>query len=211
MCPTTQKSLNKEILNSFQKIGPLYPVLMDSKGNIIDGEHRNSINESWPKFVLENVKSEKERLILRVVSNNQRRNVSNCEKSRQLSHLAKIFVEEGITQGKLGYQIAEATGMSYQWVMKYLPEQFKDDKQADRAKSALCHRATNSNLRDPPEGVISIIAYRNTDFVNIVVQKSLYEKLAEKAKEWEVTPDTIIYNALISMQNGLILKLLKSN
>jgi hypothetical protein len=184
---------------------------MDSKGNIIDGEHRNSINKSWPKFVLENVKSEKERLILRVVSNNQRRNVSNCEKSRQLAHLAKIFVEEGITQGKLGYQIAEATGMSYQWVMKYLPEQFKDDKQADRAKSALCHRATNSNLRDPPDGVISIIAYRNTDFVNIVVQKSLYEKLAEKAKEWEVTPDTIIYNALISMQNGLILKLLKSN
>jgi ParB-like chromosome segregation protein Spo0J len=196
------KAQNQELKKSFRKIGPLYPVLVDHYGNIIDGEHRSKVTDSWPRFTLENIKSEKERLIIRLITNNQRRKVPIAEKSRLLSHLAKIFVGEGTEKGHLGYEIAEATGMSYQWVMKYLPEQFKDELQSDRAKSAPHRRAINFKLREPPKGAITVLSYKNTEFVNIVVEKSIYEKLAEKASEWDVTPDKIIYNALLLMQNS---------
>ena len=62
--------------------------------------------------------------------------------------------------------------------------------------------STQYKLRDPPKGAITVLSYKNTEFVNIVVEKSLYEKLAEKATEWKVTPDKIIYNALLLMQNS---------
>ena len=202
MLTCTEKSENQEIKDSFKKIGPLYPVLVDYNDKIIDGEHRNSIDDKWPRFKLENIKSEKERLIVRVISNNQRRKVPISEKSLLLSHLAKIYVGEGIEKGYLGYEIAEATGMSYQWVMKYLPEQFKDNLQSDRAKSAPHHGAMKYKLREPPKGAITVLSYKNTEFVNIVVEKSIYKKIAQKAIEWEVTPDKIIYNALLLMQQS---------
>ena len=191
----------KELENSFNKFGPLYPVLLDSDGHIIDGEHRNTANDNWPKFKLENVKTEKDRIIVRLVSNNLRRTVPTGEKSMLLSQLAKIILKDGIATGKLGYEIAELTGMSYQWVMKYLPKQFKDNKQSDRAKLALRHGAKKRKLVDPPKGAISVMYYKNTDFVNIIITKSLYEKLAEKAMKWNEEPDKVIYNALLSLQN----------
>ncbi|WP_455278501.1 hypothetical protein [[Eubacterium] cellulosolvens] len=203
MLKFSEKSREQELRESFERIGPLYPVLVDHYGNIIDGEHRSKVDDDWPRFKLEGIKSEKERLVIRIISNNQRRKVPVGEKSRLLSHLAKIYVGEGIEKGRLGYEIADATGMSYQWVMKYLPEQFKDDLQSDRAKSALHNGAgLKFKLREPPEGAISVMEYRNTEFVNIVLEKSIYEKLAEKAREWEVPASKIIYNALLLIQNS---------
>ena len=92
--------------------------------------------------------------------------------------------------------------MSYQWVMKYLPDRFKHHLQSERAKPALRRRAKISKLLDPPEEVLSIRAYANTEFVNIMIKKPLYEKLQEKAKKLETTPDNLIYNAIL-----LILKI----
>jgi len=47
----TEKSENEEIKDSFKKIGPLYPVLVDYNDKIIDGEHRNSIDDKWPTYL----------------------------------------------------------------------------------------------------------------------------------------------------------------
>lgn len=79
----------------------------------------------------------------------------------------------------------------------YLPDRFKDHLQSERAKPALRRRAKKSKLLDPPEGVLSIRAYANTEFVNIMVKKPLYEKLEEKARKLETTPDKLIYNAIL--------------
>ena len=90
MLKSIDKSQKQELRDSFEKIGPLYPVLVDHYGNIIDGEHRSKVTDDWPRFTLENIKSEKERLIIRLITNNQRRKVPIAEKSRLLSHLEKV-------------------------------------------------------------------------------------------------------------------------
>jgi len=190
-------TLRQELKSSSNRIGQLYPILVDYFGNIIDGKHRFSVDEKWKTVRLEHVKTEKDRLIARIIGNNLRRTVSSNEKMRLLDRLGEIYFSEGIEHGKIAYEIAEQTGMSYQWVMKYLPDRFKDHLQSERAKLAIRRRAETSKLLDPPEEVLSIRAYANTDFVNIVMKKPLYEKLEEKAKKLETTPDKLRYNAIL--------------
>jgi hypothetical protein len=45
-----------------------------------------------------------------------------------LGRLGEIYLKQGVEHGKIAYKIAEKTGMSYPWVMKYLPEKFKISK-----------------------------------------------------------------------------------
>lgn len=42
------------------EVGPLYPVLVDAYGNVIDGLHRLEADPKWPKKKLEWVKTERE-------------------------------------------------------------------------------------------------------------------------------------------------------
>jgi len=189
----------QELKSSSKKIGQLYPILVDYYGNIIDGKHRFSADREWKRITLEHVKTEKDRLIVRIISNNLRRSVSSNEKTELLGRLGEIHFSEGMERGKIAYEIADQTGMSYQWVMKYLPDRFKDHLQSERAKPALRRRAETSKLLDPPGEVLSIRAYANTEFVNIVVKKPLYEKLEEKARKLETTPDKLVYNAILAI------------
>ena len=189
--------MSQELKSSSEKIGQLYPILVDCYGNIIDGEHRFGIDENWRRVRLEHVKTEKDRLIARIVSNNVRRSVSSEEKKELLGRLGEICFSQGIEPGKIAYEIAEETGMSYQWVMKYLPYKYKDCLQSDRAKPALQHGATMNKLLNPPKNVLDIRTYANTDFVSVIMKRPLYEKLEEKAKELETTLDKLIYNAIL--------------
>ena len=189
--------MRQELKSSSKRVGQLYPILVDYYGNIIDGKHRFSVDKKWKRERLEHVKTEKDRLVARIISNNLRRTVSSNEKRELLDRLGEILLSEGIEHGKIAYKIAEETSMSYQWVMKYLPDRFKDCLQSERAKPALRRRAETSKLLDPPEEVLSIRAYANTEFVNILVKKPLYEKVEEKAKKLETTPDKLIYNAIL--------------
>jgi len=45
----------------------LYPVLLDRHGNIIDGMHRLKADKNWPKIRLENIETEEQRLIARLI------------------------------------------------------------------------------------------------------------------------------------------------
>ena len=188
---------SQELKSSAERVGQLYPILVDYYGNIIDGKHRFSVDREWKRVILEHVKTEKDRLIARIISNTLRRSVSRNEKTELLGRLGEIHLGEGIELGKIAYEIAEQTGMSYQWVMKYLPDRFKDHLQSERAKPALRRRAETSKLLDPPGDLLSIRAYANTEFVNIVVKKPLYEKLEERARKLETTPDKLVYNAIL--------------
>jgi len=188
---------SQELKSSSKRVGQLYPILVDYYGNIIDGKHRFSADKKWKTIRLENIKTEKDRLIVRIISNTLRRTVSNNEKRKLLAGLGEIYFSQGIEPGKIAYEIAEQTGMSYQWVMKYLPDRFKDHLQSERAKPALRRRAETSKLLNPPGEALSIRAYANTEFVNIMLKKPLYEKLEEKAKKLETTPDKLIYNAIL--------------
>ena len=120
-----------------KRAGRLYPVLLDRHGNVIDGMHRLVADEKWPKITLENVETEEHRLIARLVSNICRRHVPAMEKKEILERLGEIYQKEGVKPGEIAYKIAEETGMSYTWVMKYLPEKFKDSTQAERRSGSV--------------------------------------------------------------------------
>ncbi|MCD6243161.1 hypothetical protein J7K06_05720 [Candidatus Bathyarchaeota archaeon] len=195
-----------------RSVGRLYPVLLDRHGNIIDGMHRLKADKNWPKIRLENVQTEEQRLIARLIANVCRRHVPAKEKTQILARLAEIYQKEGVEPGKIAYKIAEKTGMSYTWVMKYLPEKFKDTQQSKRASAATRRVARKDNptrhvvsleLEEPPKGALTIKTYGNTNFVNIMLQKKFYRQLEETAKKLETTPDKLIYNAILLIIKSL--------
>lgn len=59
---------------------------------------------------------------------------SGCEKKTArlsprkmdvLEKLGQVYLSQGVTVGKIAHKIAEETGMSYRWVMNYLPDKCK--------------------------------------------------------------------------------------
>ena len=163
------------------------------------------MDEKWRTVRLEHIRTEKDRLIARIVSNTVRRSVPRKEKKELLGRLGEIHLNEGIEPGKIAYKVAEETGMSYRWVAKYLPEKFKESSQSERRAGLVARRATEEDpkrrvisfeLEEPPKGTVMIKVYTNTNFVNVMLEKKFYEQLEEKAKKLETTPDKLIYNGI---------------
>lgn len=199
---------------SFKRVGRLYSILLDKHGNIIDGRHRFAADEDWPKMRLEHVEMEEDRLVARLISNVCRRDVSAGEKSGELGKLGEIYLSEGLKPGRIAYKIGEETGMSYRWVMEYLPDKLKErpglggpskalkfDKSKEKTqKSKVAHLATGDNellFSDPQEKILTIKNYANTGFVNIVLEKRFYTKVEKIAEELDSKPDIIINNMLL--------------
>ena len=72
------------------------------------------------------IETEEQRLVGRLVSNVCRRHISAQEKMDMLEKLGQIYLSQGLTVGKIAPKIAEETGMSYRWVMNYLPDKYKE-------------------------------------------------------------------------------------
>jgi len=141
----TRKRVVSDLKASSERVGRLYPVLLDRNGNVIDGQHRLTADENWPKIRLENVETEEQRLLARLISNVCRRHVPAEEKTELLGRLGEIYLKEGVEPGKIAYKIAEKTGMSHRWVVKYLPNKFKDNLQSEKRTSSVARRATGEN------------------------------------------------------------------
>jgi hypothetical protein len=201
---------------SAKTVGKLYPVLLDRDGNVIDGKHRLAADESWPKIKLEHVRCERERLLARLISNVCRRTVSSSEKSDTLARLGKIYLEAGERPGKLACRIAQETGMSYRWVMKYLPDDLKarpglggpalhngQKLYKCKCKNNICKVAWSATidfekLVSKPQGRKLIIrAYANASFVNLAFEKKMYQDFERAAVSLGSTAETIICNAMI--------------
>ena len=74
----------------------------------------------------EHVETEEDRLVARLIDNVCRRHVSAEEKSVLLERLGEVSFNEGVEPGKIAYEIAEETGMSYRLVMQYSPDKLKE-------------------------------------------------------------------------------------
>lgn len=210
----TSKSEVSGLKHSSEKIGRLYPVLLDKGGNIIDGKHRLVADADWPTIRLEHIASEKDRLLAKLVSNVCRRTVSSGEKRQILESLGKIYIEEGERLGRLAYRIAEETGMTYRWVMKYLPEHMKSrpglggpahrfefDKRQE--KIGICQverhstRDFTSFLSDSQQRVVVLKTYVNANFVNLTVEKKFYQRFEKLASKLGIAPETMINNTMV--------------
>ena len=70
---------------SLAKVGQLYPVLVASDGEIIDGHHRLRARDDWQRIKLPHIKSNAEKYAARIIANLCRRDVSKKEKREWVS------------------------------------------------------------------------------------------------------------------------------
>lgn len=209
-----------DLKESSQIVGKLYPVLVDRDGMVIDGLHRLAADPNWPKLRLNHISSEKENLLARIVSNVCRRAVSPKEKKEMLRELGKICLEEGEKPGKIAFRIAEMTGMSYTWVMKYLPDEYKArpglggpsrsfrlDKCGDFFDKSQVTRRVTIDLPElfsaPRRNCVTMKTYANVNFVNLILNKKIYDNLERISERFGTTADNLISNAITLILKGL--------
>jgi hypothetical protein len=117
-----------------------------------------------------------------------------------LDKIGRILIKEGIPRGEISKEIAKITGMSYPWVVKYLPQEYKDKLQSIRAKSAINHIAGRSGLsklsKEPREQLIKIGKYGNSDIVLAAIRKALFNRIEKACRALDTTPETLIQNII---------------
>ena len=202
---------------SSKRVGRLYPVLLDRYGNVIDGLHRLEAYPDWPKIRLDHVASDEERLVARLIANVCRRNVPAGEKSRMLGELGGVYVKAGFKLGaELARKISEVTGMSFRWVMMYLPDKLKERPGVGGPsgtsdlpnikgifyKGKVARLATESFqleffVAEPAERVLTVKKYANTDFVQVMLERRFYEDFERLAEKVGATPEIILNNFLV--------------
>lgn len=121
----------EDLKESEKSIGQIYPVLMNSQGEIIDGRHRKRVKPDWKELQLP-VNPGIDTLRLRVHLNMMRRDIERDEKSQWISETRTLLQ----FQGKKGTQkeIAEALGVKRTWVEKYNPT-----PQVRKKNDTACH------------------------------------------------------------------------
>jgi hypothetical protein len=119
---------------SYKVVGPLYPVLVDGKGNVVDGFHRRKVDPNWPVQVLPWVKTREDQLVARIASNSCRRSVSKEERKKELTELGTIMLNRGVPRGRIVEEIAEKTGLSTQYVRSLLPGYLKLEEKVKAAE-----------------------------------------------------------------------------
>ena len=126
-----------DLKRSKDLIGQLYPILVDPKGNILDGKQRLQANGKWERRILRGAKTDKDRLLVGIVANSMRRTVSKGERKEQFTRLAEILTkEEEIKDQAVSTRIAELTGFSERWIRECLPRRFKAEGKARETETA---------------------------------------------------------------------------
>jgi len=90
----SQKRVVSDLKASSERVGRLYPILLDRYGNVIDGQHRLAVDKNWPKMRLENIETEEQRLLVRLISNVCRRHIPAKEKTEILARLGEIYLKQ---------------------------------------------------------------------------------------------------------------------
>ena len=134
-----RKNLSEEydLNKSESAVGQLYPILVDKKGNIIDGFHRDKADKNWKKLKLEHIDTEEKLLLARLIANFHRRQVSREEKEEWINGLAEIYQEQGLKVGKEGAdgqdhneireKLMVVTGLTKATINQYLHSEFKQE------------------------------------------------------------------------------------
>jgi len=127
---------------TYEKLGALLPVLRAPDGDVIDGIHRLKVDPAWYQQILTGINDPVKKAMARLVINVVRRQVPAEEKRQMLSEIAKLT-------GWSPQQIAESLGMSYTWVMKYLPDEFKQRPGVGPSEYPVTRRVTQPEAPIP--------------------------------------------------------------
>jgi len=122
----TKHETVKEIKTSETELGQIYPVVKDQFGNILDGFHRKQVNPNWKETKVE-VADPLHALRIRVHANAIRRTVEPEEKNEWIMEARRLLNPDDPMQPSQE-EVAEALGMSRQWVSKFetLPHRGND-------------------------------------------------------------------------------------
>jgi ParB/RepB/Spo0J family partition protein len=137
-----------ELTESIKAQGVLQPILVRPKPNglyeIVYGQRRAKAAEKAGLVevpVSIRFLSDEEAFTLQLTENLQRKDLSEEEKARALGELAK-------RTGWNAQQIADKLKMSYTWVVKYLPTEFKDKEMSELGKLGAESRADSGKEQD---------------------------------------------------------------
>lgn len=129
----------KAIKKSAVKYRQFYPILLDINEEIIDGEHRRVAFPNPDTKKLPFIKTKRDRLEARLITNHARKGQSKKTWEFTLNELATILENDGIDG--IGMKIASETGLPYRTIMRYLPSKFKDQRMQE-VRKARCNVAT---------------------------------------------------------------------
>lgn len=170
----------QSIKKSSEKFGQLYPILVDFNDETIDGIHRQIALDNPKIYKVEGIKTKRDRLEARLVANHARKGQHKSTWVPTLNELAKILERQGVE--KIGMKIAEETGLPYRTIMRYLPSEFKDKAQAERASHPrlpagspleTLEKATAKSLVPSPAKTNAEISKIPTQPVNEVVEYNI--------------------------------------
>ena len=137
--PRVQPSDEYFLAKSIMQVGYLYPVLKDANGNVIDGYHRLDIDPEWPVKKVDEVRDPVQLAIARLIANVCRRDVPAEEKTEWLGQIAELT-------GWAPKQIAASLPVSYTWVMKYLPDEYKERPGVGPSEYPVTRRVTEQQF-----------------------------------------------------------------
>jgi len=208
-----QKQMILDLKTSSQFVGQLYPALLDANGEIIDGKHRLEADPTWPTIEVKTIDSEEKRLVAMLIANICRRVVSPEEKTEILARLCRIYQRQGLRSDQLAKELAKKTGMTYRWVMKYLPNNLKMRPGIGGPKGTanICRGKVEALagehyrlLIEPQEKIATVTNYSNTEFATILLDRRFYLKLKDAASALGVSPNTIINNGLLETLHKVV-------
>jgi DNA modification methylase len=132
----------EELKKSYEKFGPIYPVLVDKHGNVIDGFHRKKVDPNWPVMKREDIETEYDREKIALLANLLRREITGEEITKRLTKLADFWMKKGYKKGQIVQKLYEELGgvWSDDWIRKYLPEKFKAEEKIKAAKESARQR-----------------------------------------------------------------------
>lgn len=135
-----------ELKASYEKLGAIYPVLVDKHGEVIDGIHRKKVDPNWKELRID-TDDEAVKAIVALVANINRREVAREEITKRVDKIAEL------TRWNTRRMAAEI-GRSESWVLKYISQKYKHTVKSKSGKKgaeskAATHRVAKEVKKEP--------------------------------------------------------------
>ena len=177
-------------LKKSEKIGQLYPVLVDAKGKVIDGFHRLKADPHWRKEKLPEIDTEEKLLIARCVANWHRRQISREEKEEWINGLARIYGKQGLKvrsksgRNEIMAKIMGVTGLSDRAIGTYLKSEYKQKPPFDIERRQPVIPASKRIEHELGKEYVE----RHREEVEHELRPKIEEEVREKIIEEEIKP-----------------------
>lgn len=215
---TQDKEIVERIKKSAEKVGQIYPIILDINNQVVDGQHRKEADPNWKTQKRDDIKTVKDRLKVRLVSNHARKSSIPETWKEDLGEMAKQYTNEGLGPGEIGKEIAKETGLPYRTIMKYLPNEYKRSEgyetsvvNSETEVHECISEATKADIVEEPsfdikslfeiaKGVnlprIQIKAFRNMPWTAIMVETKFMEELGKNCKKKNIDVIELMARAL---------------